>query len=88
MGWNGDPCVPQLHPWYGVDCKRDTATGLWMIDGLYVPQTILFYFKLCTYAFLVIFDSLYLVYFYCDDFFSLSYHGIQFSATFLNGWLS
>ncbi|XP_024399560.1 receptor-like protein 4 [Physcomitrium patens] len=34
MGWNGDPCVPQLHPWYGVDCKRDTATGLWMIDGL------------------------------------------------------
>lgn len=34
LGWNGDPCVPQLHPWFGVDCTLDTTTGYWIIDGL------------------------------------------------------
>ncbi|XP_073125893.1 receptor-like protein 4 isoform X2 [Henckelia pumila] len=23
FGWNGDPCVPQQHPWSGVDCQYD-----------------------------------------------------------------
>ncbi|KAG0615556.1 hypothetical protein M758_5G050700 [Ceratodon purpureus] len=34
LGWNGDPCVPQLHPWFGIDCRRDTTSGFWIIDGL------------------------------------------------------
>ncbi|XP_024367592.1 receptor-like protein 4 [Physcomitrium patens] len=34
LGWNGDPCVPQLHPWNGVDCRRSAASGFWMIEGL------------------------------------------------------
>ncbi|KAL7002990.1 hypothetical protein U1Q18_004150 [Sarracenia purpurea var. burkii] len=23
FGWNGDPCVPQQHPWTGADCQSD-----------------------------------------------------------------
>ncbi|KAL5730479.1 Receptor-like protein 4 [Ranunculus cassubicifolius] len=34
LGWNGDPCVPQQHPWSGVDCQFDKKAGTWVIDGL------------------------------------------------------
>ncbi|KAJ0982996.1 hypothetical protein J5N97_011251 [Dioscorea zingiberensis] len=34
FGWNGDPCVPQQHPWSGVDCQFDSKSGRWVIDGL------------------------------------------------------
>lgn len=34
LGWNGDPCVPQQHPWSGVDCQFDRKSGTWVIDGL------------------------------------------------------
>uniref|UniRef100_A0A1D1XLH3 Putative leucine-rich repeat receptor-like serine/threonine-protein kinase At2g14440 n=1 Tax=Anthurium amnicola TaxID=1678845 RepID=A0A1D1XLH3_9ARAE len=34
FGWNGDPCVPQQHPWSGVDCQFDSNDGKWVIDGL------------------------------------------------------
>ncbi|KAF6143142.1 hypothetical protein GIB67_000365 [Kingdonia uniflora] len=34
FGWNGDPCVPQQHPWSGVDCQFDRKSGTWVIDGL------------------------------------------------------
>nr|XP_043623896.1 receptor-like protein 4 [Erigeron canadensis] len=34
FGWNGDPCVPQQHPWSGVDCQFDSAKVKWFIDGL------------------------------------------------------
>ncbi|KAL6589627.1 hypothetical protein ACP70R_050285 [Stipagrostis hirtigluma subsp. patula] len=34
FGWNGDPCVPQQHPWSGVDCQLDDTKGNWVIDGL------------------------------------------------------
>ncbi|XP_071707287.1 receptor-like protein 4 [Rutidosis leptorrhynchoides] len=34
FGWNGDPCVPQQHPWSGVDCQFDSAKTKWYIDGL------------------------------------------------------
>ncbi|KAF5179875.1 Receptor-like protein [Thalictrum thalictroides] len=34
FGWNGDPCVPQQHPWSGVDCQLDKKGGTWVIDGL------------------------------------------------------
>ncbi|KAL5972501.1 Receptor-like protein 4 [Asimina triloba] len=34
FGWNGDPCVPQQHPWSGVDCQLDKDSGTWVIDGL------------------------------------------------------
>ncbi|XP_061371465.1 receptor-like protein 4 [Gastrolobium bilobum] len=34
FGWNGDPCVPQQHPWSGVDCQLDKSSGSWVIDGL------------------------------------------------------
>ncbi|KAK9131858.1 hypothetical protein Scep_011386 [Stephania cephalantha] len=34
FGWNGDPCVPQGHPWSGVDCQFDKANNIWVIDGL------------------------------------------------------
>lgn len=34
LGWNGDPCVPQEHPWNGVDCHFDYGKGSWSIDGL------------------------------------------------------
>lgn len=34
FGWNGDPCVPQQHPWIGVDCQLDKSSGNWVIDGL------------------------------------------------------
>ncbi|KAK1278315.1 putative LRR receptor-like serine/threonine-protein kinase [Acorus gramineus] len=32
FGWNGDPCVPQQHPWSGADCQF--IDGSWVIDGL------------------------------------------------------
>ncbi|KAH9603187.1 hypothetical protein KSS87_019641 [Heliosperma pusillum] len=34
LGWNGDPCVPQQHPWTGADCQFDSAKNKWFIDGL------------------------------------------------------
>ncbi|GAB2231385.1 hypothetical protein Droror1_Dr00010391 [Drosera rotundifolia] len=34
FGWNGDPCVPQQHPWSGADCAFDVTQGKWFIDGL------------------------------------------------------
>ncbi|KAG6573283.1 Receptor-like protein 4, partial [Cucurbita argyrosperma subsp. sororia] len=34
FGWNGDPCVPQQHPWSGADCQYDRAGNKWVIDGL------------------------------------------------------
>uniref|UniRef100_A0ACD5U7S0 Uncharacterized protein n=1 Tax=Avena sativa TaxID=4498 RepID=A0ACD5U7S0_AVESA len=34
FGWNGDPCVPQQHPWSGVDCQFDDTKKNWVIDGL------------------------------------------------------
>ncbi|KAD4982411.1 hypothetical protein E3N88_19082 [Mikania micrantha] len=34
FGWNGDPCVPQQHPWSGVDCQFDSTKVKWFIDGL------------------------------------------------------
>ncbi|KAF9590155.1 hypothetical protein IFM89_031759 [Coptis chinensis] len=34
FGWNGDPCVPQQHPWSGVDCLFDSKGRSWVIDGL------------------------------------------------------
>ncbi|KAL9234042.1 hypothetical protein vseg_008960 [Gypsophila vaccaria] len=34
LGWNGDPCVPQQHPWTGADCQFDSAKNRWFIDGL------------------------------------------------------
>ncbi|XP_042480681.1 receptor-like protein 4 isoform X2 [Macadamia integrifolia] len=34
LGWNGDPCVPQQHPWSGVDCQFDRTSSKWVIDGL------------------------------------------------------
>lgn len=34
FGWNGDPCVPQQHPWIGADCQLDKKSGKWVIDGL------------------------------------------------------
>ncbi|XP_050371283.1 receptor-like protein 4 [Argentina anserina] len=34
LGWNGDPCVPQQHPWSGADCQFDKSTSRWVIDGL------------------------------------------------------
>ncbi|CAI0468750.1 unnamed protein product [Linum tenue] len=34
FGWNGDPCVPQQHPWNGADCQFDRTNFRWFIDGL------------------------------------------------------
>lgn len=34
FGWNGDPCIPQQHPWSGVDCHFDNTKRQWVIDGL------------------------------------------------------
>uniref|UniRef100_A0A2N9E6X6 Malectin-like domain-containing protein n=1 Tax=Fagus sylvatica TaxID=28930 RepID=A0A2N9E6X6_FAGSY len=34
LGWNGDPCVPQEHPWSGADCHFDSTSSKWFIDGL------------------------------------------------------
>ncbi|XP_043808555.1 receptor-like protein 4 isoform X3 [Manihot esculenta] len=34
FGWNGDPCVPQQHPWSGADCQYDRTSNRWVIDGL------------------------------------------------------
>ncbi|KAJ4977288.1 hypothetical protein NE237_002394 [Protea cynaroides] len=34
LGWNGDPCVPQQHPWSGIDCHFDGSSSKWVIDGL------------------------------------------------------
>lgn len=43
LGWNGDPCVPQQHPWSGADCQLDKASNKWVIDGLYVIKLALTY---------------------------------------------
>ncbi|XP_052183789.1 receptor-like protein 4 [Diospyros lotus] len=34
FGWNGDPCVPQQHPWSGVYCQFNRTSSKWVIDGL------------------------------------------------------
>ncbi|KAI6703726.1 hypothetical protein NL676_012862 [Syzygium grande] len=34
FGWNGDPCVPQQHPWSGIDCQFNSTHNNWVIDGL------------------------------------------------------
>lgn len=34
FGWNGDPCIPQQHPWSGADCQFNQTKGKWVIDGL------------------------------------------------------
>ncbi|KAI6705180.1 hypothetical protein NL676_008142 [Syzygium grande] len=34
FGWNGDPCIPQQHPWSGADCHFNQTIGKWVIDGL------------------------------------------------------
>ena len=34
LGWNGDPCIPQQHPWSRVDCRYDNTKGNWYIDGM------------------------------------------------------
>ncbi|KAI3456239.1 hypothetical protein Pfo_012902 [Paulownia fortunei] len=34
FGWNGDPCVPEQHPWSGVDCQYDRTISKHVIDGL------------------------------------------------------
>ena len=34
LGWNGDPCSPQQHPWNGADCRYDSTKGSWYIGGL------------------------------------------------------
>ncbi|KAK6149938.1 hypothetical protein DH2020_017463 [Rehmannia glutinosa] len=34
FGWNGDPCVPEQHPWSGVDCQYDRNISKHVIDGL------------------------------------------------------
>ncbi|GFP97129.1 putative leucine-rich repeat receptor-like serine/threonine-protein kinase at2g14440, partial [Phtheirospermum japonicum] len=34
FGWNGDPCVPEQHPWSGVDCQYDKNISKHVIDGL------------------------------------------------------
>ncbi|KAJ7947008.1 Leucine-rich repeat receptor-like protein kinase [Quillaja saponaria] len=34
LGWNGDPCVPQQHPWSGALCQLDRTSSKWVIDGL------------------------------------------------------
>ncbi|KAK4754443.1 hypothetical protein SAY87_002547 [Trapa incisa] len=34
FGWNGDPCVPQQHPWSGIDCQYNSTSNTWVIDGL------------------------------------------------------
>ncbi|KAI4365138.1 hypothetical protein MLD38_021153 [Melastoma candidum] len=34
LGWNGDPCIPQQHPWVGADCQFDPVKSKWVIDGI------------------------------------------------------
>ncbi|KAL3643455.1 Receptor-like protein 4 [Castilleja foliolosa] len=34
FGWNGDPCVPEQHPWSGVDCQYDKNISKHVIEGL------------------------------------------------------
>ncbi|GER25446.1 leucine-rich repeat family protein [Striga asiatica] len=34
LGWNGDPCVPEQHPWSGVDCLYDRNISKHVIDGI------------------------------------------------------
>ncbi|KAE9461891.1 hypothetical protein C3L33_06212, partial [Rhododendron williamsianum] len=38
FGWNGDPCVPQQHPWSGADCQFDKTSSKWVIDGLNLSE--------------------------------------------------
>ncbi|KAG0566050.1 hypothetical protein KC19_7G034400 [Ceratodon purpureus] len=35
-GWNGDPCVPQGHTWFGVNCQFNATKNSWCIHGLYL----------------------------------------------------
>ncbi|KAG0579813.1 hypothetical protein M758_4G126400 [Ceratodon purpureus] len=34
LGWNGDPCVPPVHPWNGVTCTFDPAAGGWFVSAV------------------------------------------------------
>jgi hypothetical protein len=34
LGWNGDPCVPPVHPWNGVTCAFDPAAGGWFVSAV------------------------------------------------------
>jgi hypothetical protein len=34
LGWNGDPCVPPMHPWYGTTCAFDNVVGAWFVSNL------------------------------------------------------
>jgi hypothetical protein len=36
QGWNGDPCVPQEHTWFGVNCQFNATKNSWCIHGLYL----------------------------------------------------
>ncbi|MCD7456088.1 Receptor-like protein 4 [Datura stramonium] len=51
LGWNGDPCVPQQHPWSGAYCQFDKISNKWVIDGMYVIELALryrsFYLYVC-----------------------------------------
>ncbi|KAL6992526.1 Receptor-like protein 4 [Sarracenia purpurea var. burkii] len=63
FGWNGDPCVPQQHPWTGADCQFDKTISKWVIDGLCVLDLMLrFTFFLFPLA-AIILSSLYHVFF-------------------------
>jgi hypothetical protein len=34
LGWNGDPCVPTEHPWFGINCGFNSNASTWFVDGL------------------------------------------------------
>lgn len=34
LGWNGDPCVPPVHPWIGVKCSFESVVGAWFVSSL------------------------------------------------------
>ncbi|XP_024369486.1 receptor-like protein 4 [Physcomitrium patens] len=38
LGWNGDPCVPPVHPWIGVKCVFDALAGAWFVSSLALDQ--------------------------------------------------
>lgn len=50
LGWNGDPCVPQQHPWSGADCQFDKTSNKWVIDGMYVNELTLRYTSFYLYV--------------------------------------
>ncbi|XP_024392179.1 receptor-like protein 4 [Physcomitrium patens] len=38
LGWNGDPCVPPVHPWIGVKCSFESVVGAWFVSSLALDQ--------------------------------------------------